>query len=149
MRAVVQRVRQAVVRVDDDTVAQIDTGLHVYLGVDRTDTEADAAYLAEKVAHLRVFPDEQGRMNLDVLACGGRILVVSAFTVSADARRGRRPSFDSAASGEAARALYETFCAQLRAHRAIVSMGVFGADMLVETINDGPVCILLDSRRAF
>lgn len=149
MRAVVQRVHRASVTLNGATHAAIGSGLHVYVGVDRSDQEPDAAFLADKVAHLRVFPDDQGRLNLDVGAAGGRVLVVSAFTVCADARHGRRPSFDSAASGDAARSLYEVFCDRLRGHGVDVATGVFGADMLVETVNDGPVCVLLDSRRAF
>ncbi|MCC7291733.1 MAG: D-tyrosyl-tRNA(Tyr) deacylase [Phycisphaerales bacterium] len=145
----VQRVRSASVEVGGKTVASIGPGLHVYLGVDRTDTADDVAFLADKLSGLRVFPDEEGRLNRDVRDVGGNVLVVSAFTVSADARKGRRPSFDLAAPAEAARRWYDAFCDALAGAGLSVQRGVFGADMCVRTDNDGPVCILLDSRKAF
>jgi len=149
LRAVVQRVSRSAVVIDAKIRASIDTGLLVYLGVDRDDTSTDAEYLANKMALLRIFADEQDRMNLDVTQAGGEVLVVSAFTVSADARRGHRPSFDAAASGDAARQRYEEFCRFVRDAGVHVQTGVFGTDMSIESENAGPVCILLDSRKRY
>ena len=149
MRAVVQRVSQAGVVVDSATVGQIGPGLLVYLGVAADDAEADAAYLADKVAHLRIFPDQQDRMNLDVIQAGGDVLVVSAFTTQADARKGRRPTFETAAQGCTAKPFYDQFCALLRSTGLHVETGAFGAMMEVQSANAGPVCILLDSKRTF
>jgi D-tyrosyl-tRNA(Tyr) deacylase len=149
MRAVVQRVSEAATIVDAAVVGQVGPGLLVYLGVAVDDTEADAAALADKVAHLRIFPDEQARMNLDVIEAGGAVLVVSAFTTQADARNGRRPTFETAAQGITARPLYEQFCYLLRNFGLRVETGSFGATMEVRSVNAGPVCILLDSKRAF
>jgi len=130
-------------------ISAIRAGLLVYLGVDRDDGEADVAYLADKVRSLRIFPDESGRMNLDVHQTRGEVLVVSAFTVSADARRGRRPSFDSAAPPDRAVVLYELFCDSLRKLGLPVQGGAFGEAMDVRSVNDGPICMLLESRRLF
>ena len=149
MRAVVQRVSQARVVVCSAEHASINNGLLVYLGVAAEDGEQDAAYLAEKISVLRVFPDETSAMNRDVHQSGGRILVVSAFTVQADARRGRRPSLSPAAPPETALALYEIFCDRLAECGAHVARGAFGSEMAVHSVNDGPVCVLLDSRRLF
>ncbi|MCG3131186.1 MAG: D-aminoacyl-tRNA deacylase [Phycisphaerae bacterium] len=149
MRAVVQRVSRGDVTIDGAIFAGIDRGLLVYLGVDADDTEDDALALAERTARLRVFPDADGKMNLDVSGVGGAMLVVSAFTVSADARRGRRPSFDSARSGEGAARLVDRFCEAAAALGVPVSRGRFGADMKIDAVNDGPVCILMDSRKRF
>ena len=149
MRAIVQRVGEASVIVDGSPCASITQGLLVYLGVDRDDGEADVAYLADKVQHLRIFPDEADKMNLDVTMTGGQVLVVSAFTVQADARRGRRPSFESAADPDRAIILYELFCDELTRQRVQVERGRFGAMMDVRSVNVGPVCILLESRRKF
>jgi D-tyrosyl-tRNA(Tyr) deacylase len=149
MRAAVQRVSGASVVVDGDVVGTIDDGLLVYLGVDREDGETDVTYLADKVCHLRIFPDEAGRMNLDVTQAGGAVLVVSAFTLQADARRGRRPSFEGAAEPDLANALYQRFCEEVRRTGLKVERGSFGALMDVHSVNAGPICILLDSRRAF
>lgn len=149
MRAVIQRVLSASVVVDGAVVGSIDKGLLILLGVAVDDRDEDAAQLADKTAALRIFEDDQGKMNLDVAQVGGGLLVVSAFTVQADARKGRRPSFDSAARGEEARRLYELYCDRLSAAGLSVSRGVFGAYMKVELVNDGPVCILLDSKRVF
>ena len=149
MRAVVQRVGEAAVTAGSATVGQIGAGLLVYLGIAVDDTEADAAWLAEKVAHLRVFPDDQKRMNLDVIQAGGAALVVSAFTTQADARKGRRPTFETAAQGGAAKPLYERFCGLLIEFGLRVETGSFGAMMEVRSANAGPVCILLDSKRTF
>ncbi len=149
MRAVVQRVSQAAVDVDGRVCASIDAGLLVYLGVAHDDAEADAAYLADKVRHLRIFPDENDRMNLDVLQAGAKVLVVSAFTVQADARRGRRPAFETAAPRDHAIVAYELFCKTLSRADVHVERGLFGEYMSVRSVNAGPVCILLDSRRTF
>ncbi len=149
MRAVVQRVRQASVSVAGEIVAQVDAGLLVLLGVARDDADDDARVLAEKTAHLRVFPDEAGVMNRSLLETGGAALVVSQFTLLGDARRGRRPSYVEAAPPDEARRLYEVFCARLRASGVTVATGVFQADMDVALVNHGPVTLLLDSRKAF
>jgi D-tyrosyl-tRNA(Tyr) deacylase len=149
MRAIVQRVLRASVEVDAVTVGAIERGLLVYLGVAVGDHAEDAIYLAEKVRFLRVFEDGAGKMNLDVAQAQGNLLVVSAFTVQADARKGRRPSFDSAAQGDDAQTMYGSFCDALMMCGLPAARGVFGADMKVHSINDGPVCILLDSQRTF
>ena len=149
MRAVVQRVSEASVEVTEGVSGAIGHGLLVYVGVQCDDGEADVAYVADKVRHMRVFPDDQGRMNRDVIQAGGEVLVVSAFTVQADARRGRRPSFDAAAAPEHALSLYEQVCEALSRTGVRVARGVFRAVMDVRSINAGPICILLDSRRGF
>jgi len=149
VRAVVQRVSQARVLVDRQVRGHIEKGLLVYLGVGCGDSDADVRYLAEKVRHLRIFPDEAGHMNLDVKQVGGRILVISAFSVQADARRGRRPSFEAAEQPDRAAVLYQMFCEELINLGVGVERGVFGATMDVESTNAGPVCLLLDSHRAF
>jgi D-tyrosyl-tRNA(Tyr) deacylase len=147
MRAVVQRVSQALVTVEGRTVATIERGLLVYLGVAADDGDADLMYVVDKVRHLRIFSDDRDRMNLDVSQAGGKVLVVSAFTVQADARHGRRPSFESAATPDRARVLYELFCDALIRSGLTVERGSFGAMMDVQSVNAGPVCVLLDSRR--
>ena len=147
MRAVIQRVSEASVNVDGYIVAAIERGLLVYLGVAADDGDADLTYIVDKVRHLRIFPDESERMNLDVAQAGGNVLVVSAFTVQADARHGRRPSFEGAAPPDRARILYELFCDALVRSGLTVQRGSFGAMMDVHSVNSGPVCILLDSRR--
>ncbi len=149
MRAVVQRVARASVAVDGQTVSSIGSGLLVYVAVAPDDEETDARYLADKVRHIRVFIDEKGLMNLDVSQAGGAVLVVSAFTVQCDARKGRRPSFDTAAGPELANELYELFCRLLGQTGVRVEKGVFREHMHVESVNDGPICVLLDSRRLF
>jgi len=149
MRAIIERVSDASVTVEGETCGAINTGLLVYLGVDRDDTDSDITYIADKVCHLRVFPDEQDRLNLDVRSVGGQVLVISAFTVQADARKGRRPSFDMAAPPERANELYEKLCARLSDAGLIVAKGRFRAMMSVRAVNDGPICILLDSKRIF
>ena len=131
------------------STGEIALGLLVLLGVGKDDTEAVAAWMAEKVAHLRIFADEQGKMNRSLLDVGGAALVVSQFTLYGDARGQRRPSFIAAAPPEAGNRLYEEFCHALRALSVRVEMGVFQAHMAVELINDGPVTILLDSDKLF
>ncbi|MBN1343828.1 MAG: D-tyrosyl-tRNA(Tyr) deacylase [Phycisphaerae bacterium] len=147
MRAVVQRVSSAEVWVEGRRHSSAGPGLLVYLGVATGDGPDDLAFLVDKVRHLRIFPDADDKMNLDVAQAGGEVMVVSAFTVQADARRGRRPSFDAAARPEEAQPLVEAFCEQLAASGLIVRQGVFAAYMDVASHNDGPICILLDSRK--
>lgn len=149
MRAVVQRVKKARVIVDGDLAGEIGSGLLVLLGVAATDTENDAAYMAEKVAGLRVFSDEAGKFNLALSDVGGSVLVVSQFTLYGDARAGKRPSFTKAAGAELGERLYESFTGLLALKGVKVATGVFGAKMEVELTNDGPVTILLDSRKLF
>ncbi|MDM8005158.1 MAG: D-aminoacyl-tRNA deacylase [Phycisphaerae bacterium] len=149
MRAAVQRVHEANVTVDGQVVGSVSQGLLVYAGVAVDDTEADARYIAEKVAGLRIFNDPDGKMNLNVSEVGGGVLVISAFTLQADARKGRRPSFDAAAGPELALSLYERLCELLVGMGLAVAKGVFRAHMEVNSINDGPICVLLDSKRTF
>jgi D-aminoacyl-tRNA deacylase len=149
MRAIVQRVTQAQVTVNAEVVGKIDRGLLVLLGVSREDTEKDADYLAEKITGLRIFADENGKMNLDVAAIGGAVLVVSQFTLYGDVRRGKRPSFDAAAAPERARQLYEYFVERIRVAGLSCQTGKFQEMMQVELVNDGPVTILLDSGKTF
>ena len=149
MRAVVQRVTRARVTVGGEMTGEIGRGLLVLLGVARDDADADAAYLLEKIATLRVFDDSEGRMNLSVEDVGGALLVVSQFTLHGDVRRGRRPSWTDAAPPEVAEPVYESFVAAARRRLARVETGSFRSMMQVELVNDGPVTILLDSRKLF
>lgn len=149
MRAVVQRVKRARVTVSGDTAGEIEEGLLVLLGVAHSDSEAAAAYLADKIAGLRIFEDDTGRMNRSVGEVGGAVLVVSQFTLFGDVRRGKRPSFDAAARPEHARRLYEYFVDKLRAAGLRCETGRFQQTMQVELVNDGPVTILLDSEKNF
>lgn len=149
MRAVVQRVSRASVEVEGAIVGRVDRGWLVLLGVGRDDGPEDAARLAEKIVNLRAFEDEQGKMNRSVLDVGGGVLVVSQFTIMADCRSGRRPSFTDAAEPQAAEALYNRFVELVAASGLEVASGVFRATMKVELVNDGPVTFLLDSRRQF
>ncbi len=146
MRAVLQRVERGAVRVDGETAGAIDEGFVILVGVGHADSEPQAAWLARKIAGLRVFEDEQGKFNRSLLDVGGGCLVISQFTLFADARRGRRPGFTDAAPPEIAEPLIERFAALLRAEGvARVEMGVFGAHMRVEIHNNGPVTIWLDT----
>jgi D-tyrosyl-tRNA(Tyr) deacylase len=149
MRAVVQRVTRACVRVASETVGEIGVGLVVLLGIARDDAEADARYLLDKIASLRIFDDADGRMNLSVVETGGALLVVSQFTLYGDVRRGRRPSWIEAAPPDVAEPLYELFVTEARRQIAQVATGSFRRMMAVELVNDGPVTILLDSRKLF
>lgn len=149
MRVVVQRVSLAKVTVSAETVGEIGRGLLVLLGVGQTDSESDADYLADKIAGLRIFEDENGKMNLAVAEVGGALLVVSQFTLYGDVRRGKRPSFDAAAPPQRARELYEYFVRRIRAAGLTCETGRFQEMMQVESVNDGPVTILLDSGKAF
>ncbi len=147
MRVVVQRVRRAAIRVEGEVIAEINAGLAALVGVRTADTAAEARWLAEKVAHLRIFGDEEEKMNRSVLDVGGAVLSVSQFTLYADVSKGRRPSFLDAASGSEAEAIYEAFNQALREAGAPVATGRFGAVMLVEIHNDGPVTVILERER--
>ena len=149
MRAVVQRVSRAKVAVNKWISGEIGLGLLVLLGVGHEDTEADATYLAEKIAGLRIFEDSDGKMNRSVRDAGGSVLVVSQFTLYGDVRRGKRPSFDAAAPPEHARRLYEFFVQRIQAAGLRCETGRFQEMMQVELVNDGPVTILLDSGKTF
>jgi len=149
MRAVVQRVTRAKVTIEGKTVGEIQKGLVILLGVARDDVENDATYLANKIVALRIFDDAAGKMNLSLKDCEGGALVVSQFTLYGDVRRGLRPSWIDAAAPEIAEPLYEFFCAEMRKHLKHVATGGFRQMMQVELVNDGPVTILLDSRRTF
>ena len=149
MRAVIQRVRRAQVAVDGEVVGEVGHGLLVLLGVTHADTEADAQYLAEKILGLRILEDDNGKMNLDLAAINGGLLVVSQFTLYGDVRRGKRPSFDAAAPPHHARKLYELFVEHVRAAGISCQTGRFQEIMEVELVNDGPVTILLDSAKVF
>ncbi len=149
MRAVIQRVTSARVTVDDRLIGEIGAGLLVLVGVDDGDGPADVQYVASKIRDLRIFADEAGKMNRSVLDCQGGVLVVSQFTLSGDARNGRRPSFASAAPPQIARALYEDVVRELKTSGLRVETGEFQAMMQVALVNDGPVTILLDSRKTF
>jgi D-tyrosyl-tRNA(Tyr) deacylase len=149
MRAVIQRVTKASVEVEKKIVGEIASGVLVLLGVSSDDQTMDADYLADKIINLRIFNDEQGKMNLSLLDSKGAMLVVSQFTLLGDARKGRRPSYIEAAAPEKANALYEYFVAQVRGKGIQVETGIFQAMMQVSLINDGPVTILLDSKKSF
>jgi len=149
MRAVVQRVSRAKVTVNDWISGEIGHGLLVLLGVGQSDTETDASYLAEKISGLRIFEDVDGKMNRSVLDVGGSVLVVSQFTLYGDVRRGKRPSFDAAASPDPAKELYEFFVDQIRGAGLRCETGRFQETMQVELVNEGPVTILLDSSKTF
>lgn len=147
MRAVVQRVTRASVTVEGKRIGEIERGLVVLLGVARDDSETDAEYLAAKIPALRIFDDEQGKMNLSLKDVGGGMLVISQFTLYGDVRRGLRPSWIDAAAPDKAEPLYEFFIAQISKLVSVVATGKFGAEMQVELVNDGPVTLLLDSRQ--
>jgi D-aminoacyl-tRNA deacylase len=145
LRAVIQRVSRAQVSVGEEIVGKIGAGLLVLIGVAKTDTQADADYLAGKVVGLRIFEDENGKMNLSLLDTGGAVLAVSQFTLYADVRKGKRPSFDEAAPSQLANELYEHFVRKIRDAGVTCETGRFQAMMQVELVNDGPVTILLES----
>jgi D-tyrosyl-tRNA(Tyr) deacylase len=148
MRAIVQRVTQARVEVDGSIVGRIGQGILVLLGVAKTDTAAEAEFLAAKIANLRIFADESGKMNRSVVDAGGSLLVVSQFTIYGDTRKGRRPGFDQAAPPDRAKALYEHFVTAARSSGVPVETGVFQAHMAVSLTNDGPVTFIVDSAAA-
>ena len=149
MRVVLQRVSHAFVKVDGETVGAIGRGLLVLLGVCDEDTDADITYMADKIRGLRIFEDEDEKMNLSVEDIGGEILVVSQFTLFGDCRKGKRPSFSSAGKPDYANAMYEKFITYLNEQGFNTQHGIFGADMKVELLNDGPVTLLLDSKKIF
>jgi D-tyrosyl-tRNA(Tyr) deacylase len=149
MRLVVQRVKEAHVRVAEETVGAIGRGLLVYLGIGREDGEADVDYLLEKILHLRIFPDEDDKFNRSLMEVGGSLLVVSQFTLWGDCRRGRRPSFSASAPPEQALPLYESFIEKAKSKGIATACGRFGERMEVYSVNDGPVTLLLDSRKTF
>jgi D-tyrosyl-tRNA(Tyr) deacylase len=149
MRAVVQRVKNSKVAVEDNVVGQIQQGLMVLLGVGLEDSFSDCDYLTEKILNLRIFEDNNGKMNRSLLDIGGEILVVSQFTLYGDCRKGKRPSFDKAARPEKANELYEYFLNKCSQYGIIAQKGIFQAHMLVDISNDGPVTLLLDSKKEF
>lgn len=146
MRVVVQRSKQASVTVEGEVVGQIERGFVVLVGITHEDSLEDVHYLADKVAHLRVFEDEQGKMNLSLLDAGGAVLSISQFTLYGDCRKGRRPNFMQAARPEQAKELYEAFNQALRDKGLKVETGIFGAMMQVKLVNDGPVTLIIDSK---
>jgi D-tyrosyl-tRNA(Tyr) deacylase len=147
MRAVIQRVKEAHVDVAGATVGSIKMGLLVLVGVTSSDTPKDAEYLADKIVHLRIFPDDVRRMNRSLIEAQAALLVISQFTLYGDCRKGRRPSFDQAAPPDQAKALYEYLVERLRLSNTIVETGVFQAEMEVYLVNDGPVTFVLDSNK--
>ncbi|HHV39094.1 MAG TPA: D-tyrosyl-tRNA(Tyr) deacylase [Tepidimicrobium sp.] len=149
MRAVVQRVSKASVSVDGDIVGEIGKGLLVFLGVGKDDNDDDLEYMVGKILGLRIFEDDDGKMNLSLEDIDGDILVVSQFTLYGDVRKGRRPSFSTSAGPDIAENMYELFIKSCQARQINVEKGTFGADMDVELINDGPVTILVDSKKVF
>ncbi len=149
MRAVIQRVKSASVTVEGEVVSEIRKGLLVFLGVAQEDTPADVDYMASKIANLRIFEDDEGRMNLSILDVGGEALVVSQFTLCGDCRKGRRPSFIAAARPEKADPLYQAFMDEISRLGVPVKAGIFQVMMNVELINDGPVTMMLDSNKLF
>jgi D-tyrosyl-tRNA(Tyr) deacylase len=149
MRAVVQRVTSSSVSVDGNVIGQIEQGFNVLIGISKEDTLEDLKYIKDKIINLRVFQDENDKMNLSLLDINGEILVISQFTLYGDCRKGRRPNFMEAQGGEEAKKLYEEFVKLLKTSDLKVECGEFGADMKVKIDNDGPVTILLDSKRNF
>lgn len=144
MKLVIQRVKKAQVNVDDQIVGKIEQGFLVLLGVTHTDTKESADYLAKKLCNLRVFEDDNGKMNLNIKQVAGKLLIVSQFTLYANCNDGNRPSFTEAAKPEFANELYEYFCNKCKENELVVEKGIFGADMKVDLINDGPVTIILE-----
>ena len=149
MRGVVQRVKSAKVSVDDEAIGQIGHGIMLLLGVEEDDEEKDLEYMCDKVVNLRIFEDEDGKMNKSLMDVNGSLMIVSQFTLLGDARKGRRPSFIQAARPEKAVPMYEKFIENMKNLNVVTEKGQFGADMQVELVNDGPVTILLDSKKTF
>ena len=149
MRAVIQRVSRGKVTVADEITGEIGSGLLVLLGVSEDDTQDDASYLAEKIVSLRIFPDDDGKMNLSLVDVRGMMLIVSQFTLFGDCRKGRRPSFIKAARPELADRLYQIFVVEVQGHGVETATGRFQTHMNVELVNDGPVTLLIDSRKEF
>lgn len=149
MRAVVQRVKGARVTVEGSVTGKVSRGLLAYIGVEKDDTDSDVGFIASKITGLRVFEDAEGKLNLDIKDIGGEILCVSQFTLLGDCRKGRRPSFDKAEAPDRAKEIYERLVELLKAAGVKVQTGVFQAHMEVESVNDGPITLLLDSRKGF
>ncbi|EPR13174.1 D-aminoacyl-tRNA deacylase [Ruminiclostridium papyrosolvens] len=149
MRAVVQRVKKSTVTVSEKIAGSIGQGLMVLLGVGKEDDDRDIEYLSDKILNLRIFEDENGKMNKSLVDIGGQLLVVSQFTLFGDCRKGRRPGFDKAAKPEIAKELYERFVIKCREAGVVTETGIFQADMLVDISNDGPVTLILDSKKEF
>jgi D-tyrosyl-tRNA(Tyr) deacylase len=147
MRAVIQRVSRASVRVDDIVQGDIGQGILVLLGIRSDDTKTDLLWLAEKIVHLRIFEDQQGKMNRSLADIGGEMLIISQFTLYGDCRKGRRPGFSSAAAPEIAEPLYHQFIEEVKNRQVRVATGIFQATMEVELVNDGPVTLMLDSEK--
>jgi D-tyrosyl-tRNA(Tyr) deacylase len=147
MRAVIQRVSRASVRVDNIVQGDIDQGILVLLGIRADDTKTDLQWLAEKIVHLRIFEDQQGKMNRSLADIGGEMLIISQFTLYGDCRKGRRPGFSSAAAPEIAEPLYHQFIEEVKNRQVRVATGIFQATMEVELVNDGPVTLMLDSEK--
>lgn len=149
MRAVVQRVKYSSVAVDNKIVGEINKGFNVLLGISKDDTIEDAKYLKDKIINLRVFEDEEGKLNKSLIDVGGELLVISQFTLYGDCRKGRRPNFMDALGGEAAEKLYLEFLSLCKEELGEVQAGIFGAEMLVDIKNDGPVTLIIDSKKIF
>jgi D-aminoacyl-tRNA deacylase len=149
MRAVVQRVKSSSVEIDSEIVGKIGKGINVLIGISKDDSEEDIMYLKDKILNLRIFEDSEGKLNKSLLDVGGELLIVSQFTLYGDCRKGRRPSFIEAQGGEEAVSLYNMFVDECRKSIERVETGRFGADMLVSIENDGPVTLLIDSKKTF
>ncbi len=149
MRAVIQRVSRASVRINDRATRRIDHGLVVLLGIRTDDTVKELQWLADKVVHLRIFDDDDGKMNISLADIGGEMLIISQFTLYGDCRKGRRPGYSNSAPPEIAEPLYQQFIEEVKNHRISVATGTFRAAMEVELVNDGPVTLLLDSEKTF
>lgn len=149
MRAVVQRVSSSKVVVDNEIIGSINKGLNVLVGISKEDTTEDLQYIKDKILNLRIFEDEEGKMNLSLLDIKGELLIISQFTLYGDCRKGRRPNFMNAEGGEKAKEAYEAFIHLLKKNNIKVETGEFGADMKVDIQNDGPVTIIIDSKRTF
>ena len=149
MRAVVQRVKESSVKIDGSIVGKINKGFNVLIGISKDDTIDDLKYIKDKIMNLRVFEDQNNNMNLSIKDVNGELLIVSQFTLYGDCRKGRRPNFMNALSGDEAEKLYEEFLGMIRQENIVVETGVFGADMEVCIINDGPVTLLIDSKKTF
>ncbi len=146
MKIVIQRVSEAQVTVDENVTGAIQTGVLVLFGAQEGDQDDDTKWLVQKLIHLRIFNDENNKMNLSLVDIGGAALVVSQFTLLGDCRKGRRPSFGRAAAPDEANRLYEKFCDEIRAEKVVCEQGIFAADMKVSLLNDGPVTLILDTR---
>lgn len=149
MRTVLQRVTSAVVTVDDHIVGRISEGLVIFLGIKGSDTDADLLWLADKIIHLRIFEDDQGKMNRSLIDIDGEVLIISQFTLYGDCRKGRRPGFSTAAPPDKAEPLYQKFIDTVQSKGITTASGVFQAEMQVELINNGPVTLMLDSEKTF